>query len=131
MDINAKKYGVTKLILNLRRNFELELAALEDKYTALLADFCNKQGEGFSELLDVLCLDPSDRYRNEASNAFKKLHEHQLLVCEIEEHVKASSRVQYIQLFEASLKRALEQIDHYQNELMKAAFDRFARENPT
>jgi len=122
MDMESKKYGVTKLILNVRKKFERRLAALEDKYMAILWDFCVTKGgdfgdQNYDELLDNLGLDPSDRLKG-ASNAFKERHDHQIFVYKIEEYAKGSQRVQYIRLFEASWENALERIDRFQNILV-------------
>jgi len=134
MDMNAKKHGVTKLIQTVTKDFERRLAALEDKYTAILWDFCVTKGgdfgdQNYNKLLDDLGLDPSDRLKG-ASKLFKKFHEHQIFVYEIEEYVKGSPRVQYIRLFEASWENALERIDRFLNVLLEAVHDRFAGQNP-
>ena len=135
MNVNAKKHGVTKLIQTVTKDFERRLAALEDKYTAILWDFCVTKGgdfgdQNYNKLLDDLGLDPSDRLKG-ASKLFKKFHEHQIFVYEIEEYVKRSPRVQYILLFEASWENALERIDRFLNVLVEAVRDRFAGQNPT
>ena len=135
MNVNAKKHGVTKLIQTVTKDFERRLAALEDKYTAILWDFCVTKGgnfgdQNYNKLLDDLGLDPSDRLKG-ASKLFKKFHEHQIFVYEIEEYVKRSPRVQYILLFEASWENALERIDRFLNVLVEGVRDRFAGQNPT
>lgn len=141
MDMNAKKHGVTKLILNVRKKFERRLAALEDKYTAILWDFCVTKGDDFgdqnyNELCDILCLDPADRYMKGASNAFNGLHKHTIIGCAkiindewepVEEKAKGSPRVRYIRFYEATLEKALRLIDQHQNTAMQAVHDRFAK----
>ena len=135
MNMNAKKYGIKKLLSGLRRKFVLQISALEDKHTANLWDFCVTKGgnfgdQNYNKLLDDLGLDPSDRLKG-ASKLFKKFHEHQIFVYEIEEYVKRSPRVQYILLFEASWENALERIDRFLNVLVEGVRDRFAGQNPT
>ena len=140
MDMNAKKHGVTKLIQTVTKDFERRLAALEDKYTAILWDFCVTKGgdfgdQNYNELLDSLCLDPADRNKKGASNAFKERHDHAIPCCAIThetsgKNVKGSPRVQYIRFFETTLKRALEHIDRQQNLAMELVVDRFAGQNP-
>jgi len=140
MNVNAKKYGITKLLSGLRRKFVLQISALEDKHTGILADFCYEQGEDFSdlylwELFDMLCLDPADRYTKSTSNAFLNLHTNTIADCVkilkdewelVEEKAKGSPRVSYIRFYEATLEKALGIIDQHQNTAMEVVRDEFA-----
>ena len=140
MNVNAEKYGITKLLLDLRKKFIMQMAALEDKHTANLWDFCVTKGDNFgdqnyNELLDMLCLDPADRYMKWTSKAFLSLHTSTIDSCveilkdewePVEEKANGSPRVSYIRFYEATLEKALGIIDQHQNTAMEIVRDRFA-----
>ena len=140
MNVNAKKYGITKLLSGLRRKFVLQMAALEDKHTANLWNFCVTKGDDFgdqnyNELLDILCLDPADRHTKATSSAFLSIHVNTIAPCAkilqdewepVEEKAKGNPRVSYIRFYEATLEKALGLIDQHQNKAMEIVRDRFA-----
>jgi hypothetical protein len=137
MNMNAKKYGITKLLSGLRRKFVLQISALEDKHTANLWNFCVTKGEDFgdqnyNELLDILCLDPADRYKKATSSAFLGMAVNTIADCVkvLEDEcvflVDGSPRVNYIRFYEATLEKALGLIDQHQNTAMETIRDRFA-----
>lgn len=140
MNMNAKKYGITKLLSDLRRKFVIQMGELEDKHTGILADFCETKGEDFSdlylwELFDMLCLDPADRYKKATSNAFLSLAANTIANTiailkdewePVEEKAKGNPRVSYIRFYEATLEKALGLIDQHQNTSMEIVRDRFA-----
>jgi len=145
MNVNAKKYGITKLLGDLIKNFEMRLSALESKHITILGDFCETKGDDFgdlyfSELLDILCLDPSDCMRSGPSKAFDGHHKHTIIGCAkilldewkpVEENAMGSPRVRYIRFYEATLEKSLGLIDQFQTTAMEGVRDRFAGQSPT
>lgn len=137
MNMNAKKYGITKLLSDLRRKFVIQMGELEDKHTANLWNFCVTKGDAFgdqnyNELLDILCLDPADRHTKATSSAFLSIHANTIADCvkvlknECVFVVDGSPRVNYIRFYEATLEKALGLIDQHQNTAMEIVRDRFA-----
>jgi hypothetical protein len=136
MNVNAEKYGITNLLSDLRRKFVMQMGELEDKHTGNLWSFCVTKGDDFgdqnyNELLDILCLDPADRYMKATSSAFLSIHVNTIADCVnewelVEEKAKGNPRVSYIRFYEATLEKALGLIDQYQNTAMEIVRDRFA-----
>ena len=143
---NAKKYGVTKLIKTVTKDFVRRLGEMEDKYTAIIADFCNERGEGFSDLyfsdlLDTLCLDPANRQGKEPSEAFTTHLDSTLFnhIRKIKKDldlkykktiVKSSPREEYIRDFKVTIELVLITMDEIYEAKMQAVVDRFAGQSP-
>jgi len=143
---NAKKHGVTELIQAVTKDFGRRLGLMEDKYTALLTNFCNEQGKSFSdlwftELLDILCLDPSNRRGREPSEAFQIHLDHDMLnhirknmkdfeLKHKKAFVKSSPREKYIRCFKVMIELALITMDEIYEAKMQHMINRFANQSP-
>jgi len=121
----GQKYGITKMLKDMRKSFDSRMAALNNKDLTRIYNSIKEHGADFSSLYKA-----EKNNAEGAANAFYSLHVNMvheyIKTWEPNIFVESNHRTQYIRFYEATLEKALEIEGKHQDMIHEAVQEKLA-----